>query len=165
MWSNYQSKVGVDIGVDSKQQTLGSLSFPLDRYLLIIIIIMAIIINNIMIIIYGRDLLTALDTYWRKGSNYVQIAIGKNSINCQTKTMSQTWSKRWFTVLAKAAATLLSCLPRCPQIRPGQKNTKIYISLSFLVPFCSNIHRTNLPCLQIIIFWGKSNTNHEGRFY
>ena len=28
-----------------------------------------------------RDLLTALDTYWRKGTNYVQIAIGKNSNN------------------------------------------------------------------------------------
>jgi len=47
-----ETEVGVDIGVDSKQATLGSLSFPLDK-----------------------DLLTALDTYWRKGSSYVQIAI------------------------------------------------------------------------------------------
>ena len=32
---------------------------------------------------YRRDLLTALDTYWRKGSNYVQIAIGIHQSWCK----------------------------------------------------------------------------------
>jgi len=47
-----ETEVGVDIGVDSKQQTLSSLAFP-----------------------FERDLLTALDTYWRKGHDYLQLAI------------------------------------------------------------------------------------------
>jgi len=47
-----ETEVGVDIGVDSKQQTLSSLSFP-----------------------FERDLLTGLDTYWRKGYDYIQLAI------------------------------------------------------------------------------------------
>ena len=34
---------------------------------------------------HPRDLLTALDTYWRKGSNYVQIAIGKQDIVVKIK--------------------------------------------------------------------------------
>lgn len=47
-----KTEVGVDIGVDSKHQTLSSLAFP-----------------------FERDLLVGLDTYWRKGHDYLQIAI------------------------------------------------------------------------------------------
>ena len=38
---------------------------------------------------------------------------------CLMPYISQIWSKRWFTVLAKAAAKLLSCPQRFPQIKPG----------------------------------------------
>ena len=48
-----QTEVGVDISVDSKHQTLNSLAFP-----------------------FEKKLLNGLDTYWRKGADYLQIAIG-----------------------------------------------------------------------------------------
>lgn len=47
-----QTEVGVDISVDSKHQTLNSLAFP-----------------------FEKKLLNGLDTYWRKGADYLQIAI------------------------------------------------------------------------------------------
>jgi len=47
-----EAETRVEVGVDSKQQTLASLAFPFDK-----------------------EALLALETYWRKGYDYVQLAI------------------------------------------------------------------------------------------
>lgn len=50
-----QSETRVEIGVDSRQATLASLAFPFDK-----------------------NALNAIETYWKKGYDYVQLGIGNN---------------------------------------------------------------------------------------
>ena len=52
-----QSETRVEIGVDSRQATLAALAFPFDK-----------------------NALNAIETYWKKGYDYVQLGIG-NSVS------------------------------------------------------------------------------------
>ena len=72
-----QTETRVEISVDTKQATLASLQFP-----------------------FEKDALNAIETYWKKGYDYVQLGIGtrRNSkrlmsiIGCNSTL--QNWRKR-----------------------------------------------------------------------